>query len=197
METFEDVDFVPAMTRLSNLVMETVNPKVAQLITPTPKQAEPAKRKPDPKPMFRNLVPERMERGSKIEEFEATTQGKRRRLSPKSEQQATGGRGVHTKHFNYQARGLHLDWEKFSLPNGGTLGNGVTNPMGEKILVTTTRTPKRSPPIRKGPSPLEKLTLQVQSMIEPMRAVSRSYEESTAIMREMRESLAAGSPPRL
>jgi hypothetical protein len=165
------------MERLSAFVSETVNTRVAQ---PRAESIKPNRRKRTSQPpMFANLVPDNGK----------TSPPKRKKLSPENERPATRNRGVQSKHFNYQARGLHLKWEKFSLSTDGTLVDGLKNPVGEKILVTTTTTPERPPPAGEKLSPLAELAVEVESMKGVLRGFGRSLDESVTIMREMRESL--------
>ncbi|PWW78170.1 hypothetical protein C7212DRAFT_363099 [Tuber magnatum] len=174
-ETFDDVDFTPAMKRLSGLVMESVNPAVAEALAP--KNSLKRKRIPHP-PMFANLVvPPSLNRTPKNEKGDGLTRPKRRKSTPPDRRIIAGCKQA--SYIDYQTQ--KLDWRKST---GGALPSGVRNPVGEEILVTT-HTPIQPASESKKPSPIASLSAEIEDVMNIARELDRSFDLITEDFREL------------
>jgi nuclear mRNA export protein SAC3 len=188
-ETFADVDFVPAMTRLSDLVMETVNPNVARALQPK----KLVKRKRLNAPMFANLVDDSPQtKPVKKETSEEITPPKRQKVQLKNGQKSSPNWGMETRYFQYKARGLHLDWQKFPLPTGGELGDGIENPVGNRIMVTTAQPHERSIKAPEQTPPVAQVTDDLMDVQRMLSEINSKLDEGLADMRSMNQELMMG-----
>ncbi|KAG0637528.1 hypothetical protein HOY80DRAFT_1083561 [Tuber brumale] len=175
-ETFDDVDFTPAMKRLSGLVLESVNPAVAEVLAP--KKSLKRKRIPHP-PMFANLVvPPPPNRTPKNEKGGGLTYPKRRKSTPPDRHILTGTK--QRGYIDYQTQ--KLDWRKST--GGGALPNGVKNPVGEEILVTT-RTPIQPTSESMKSSPIASLSAEIEDVMNITRELDQSFDAIAEDFREL------------
>ena len=174
METFDDMDFTPAMKRLSGLVMESVNPAVAEALAP--RKTLKRKRIPHP-PMFANLVvPPPLNQTPKNKD-DGLTRPKRRKSTPPDRHIITGSK--QTSYIDYQTQ--KLDWGKST---GGVLSNGVRNPVGEEILVTT-RAPIQPATESKKSSSIASLSAEIEDVMNITRELDRSFDVIAEDFREL------------
>ncbi|KAG0129764.1 hypothetical protein HOY82DRAFT_610192 [Tuber indicum] len=174
-ETFDDVDFTPAMKRLSGLVLESVNPAVAEALAP--KKSLKRKRIPHP-PMFANLVvPPPLDQTPKNEKSGGSTRPKRRKSTPPDRHIITGS--MQRGYIDYQTQ--KLGWRKSA---GGALPNGVKDPVREEILVTT-RTPIQPTLESKKSSSIASLSAEVEDAMNITRGLDRSFDDITEDFREL------------
>ncbi|RPB05722.1 hypothetical protein L873DRAFT_1662166 [Choiromyces venosus 120613-1] len=174
-ETLDDIDFTLPMKRLSEFVLESVNPSVAAALAP--KKILKRKRIPHP-PMFANLVvPPPLNQTPKNENGDESARPKRRRSTPPDRH--ITAEIQQTSYIDYRTQ--KLDWRKST---GGALPNGVKNPVGEEILVTT-RAPIQPTPESMRSSSIASLSAEIEDAMNYTKELNQNFDSYTEDLREM------------
>lgn len=197
-ENLNDCNLEPAMRKFADLVLPTVNPKVAEMMSraPSPDTIEKqnsAKRKRAAYQQQLSVGSPKPVRSPKpVPQTMPTTPGSESKPKRQRVRNAVHNVGMQTKYFTLKARGLHVDWNKFPMPGGGTLGDGVENPVAEEYILTTTpvTTPERRPDVEsRRQSPLEGLKDDLADLQRMMGEVSSLLDSNTADLYDMKEEL--------
>lgn len=202
------------MRRLADLVLHTVNPKVAEMMSRTPSPDTVAKQnsvkrkraayqhslsvgspKPTgtPKPAG---TPNPTGTPNATKCVLPSTPGNKSKSKRQRVRNEVNNVGMQTTYFKLKSRGLHLDWDKFPVPGGGTLGDGVENPVAEEYILTTSpaakpvATPERRPDVdSKRQSPMDGLKQQLTELEDMLGDVHSLFDDNLADLRDMKAEL--------
>lgn len=202
------------MRRLADLVLHTVNPKVAEMMSRTPSPDTVAKQnsvkrkraayqhslsvgspKPTgaPKPAG---TPKPAGAPAATKCVVPSTPGNKSKSKRQRVRNEVNNVGMQTTYFKLKSRGLHLDWDKFPVPGGGTLGDGVENPVAEEYILTTSpatkpvATPERRPDIdSKRQSPMDGLKQQLTELEDMLGDVHSLFDDNLADLKDMKAEL--------
>lgn len=211
------------MRRLADLVLHTINPKVAEMMSRTSSPDTVAKQnsvkrkraayqqslsvgspKPTraPKPAGTPKPTGTPDATKCIVPSTPNNENKSKRKRVRNE---INNVGMQTTYFKLKSRGLHLDWDKFPVPGGGTLGDGVENPVAEEYILTTSpvttpvTTPERRPDVdTKRQSPMDGLKQQLTELEDMLGDVHNLFDDNLADLKDMKaelkEAIAQGWP---
>lgn len=207
------------MRRLADLTLDTVNPKVAEMMSRTPSPDTIAKQNSvkrkrtayqqslsvgSPKPTGTPKALGNPKASGALKTSGApkatkyvvpsTPESKPKRQRVRN---MVNNVGMQTTYFQLKARGLHLDWDKFPVPGGGTLGDGIENPVAEEYILTTSPvatpaviTPERRPDVEsKIHSPMDRLKQQLEELEDMLGDVHSLFDDNLADMKDMRAEL--------
>lgn len=217
------------MRRLAELVLHTVNPKVAEMMSHTPSpntvtKQNSVKRKRAAYQQSLSVGSPKPTRAPKPAGTSNPTETPKPAGTPnatkcvvpstpsnksKSKRQRVRNEinnvGMQTTYFKLKSRGLHLDWDKFPVPGGGTLGDGVENPVAEEYILTTSpvttpvTTPERRPDVDpRRQSPMDGLKQQLTELEDMLGDVHNLFDDNLADLKnmkaELKEAIAQGWP---
>lgn len=193
------------MRTFADLVLSTINPKVAEMMSRAPSPATAAKQNSakrkraayqqqlsvgSPKP----IGTPKPSTQAMLTTTNSESKPKRQRV-----RNAIHNVGMQTNYFTLKARGLHVDWNKFPMPGGGTLGDGVENPVAEEYILTTTpiTTPEKKQNIQsRQQSSLNGLKEDLADLEKMMADVSNMFDSHTSDLydtnRELNDTIAEG-----
>ncbi|KAL7267977.1 actin cytoskeleton and mitosis protein [Rhizina undulata] len=187
-ENIPDMDFTPAMKRMADSVVETVNPKIAKLLKPkipriTPRKASAKASSKTPEKVSPPSAGTKRKRNLALAN---STSSRPDEATKRSRMQNTG---MSTSYFQLKARGLHLDWKSFPMPTGGTIGDiGVPMDLnashsqqiqGRALYVT--ETPRRQyAPSSQDSSPMESLRESLKELVKEAGEVNELLDEKWA-----------------
>lgn len=182
-ENLKDCNLEPAIKKFSKLVLETVNPGIAELLSRTPSPQTTAKQNSAKRK--RAAQQHQLSEGSPQP---AKPIMKGTSTKSRTKRQRVQNVGMQTNYFSIKSRGLYVDWNKFPVPGGGTLGDGVENPVAEEFLVTTTpiTTPEKRPVSPKDDSPLNGLKGELLGLEQLMKRVNGLFDNNIADLEKMK-----------
>lgn len=202
------------MRSLADLVLHTVNPRVAEMMSRTPSPDTVAKQnsvkrkraaykkslsvgtpKPTgtPKPAG---VPKFIGTPRATNSVVPSTPSNEKNPKRQRVRNTVNNAGMQTTYFKLKSRGLHLDWDKFPVPGGGTLGDGLENPVAEEYILTTSpvtkpiTTPERRPDAEsERRSPMDGLKQQLAELEDMLGDVHSLFDDNLADLKDMETEL--------